>query len=78
MAKIIAVYGSPRRQGNTATLLKRAVTGAVDTGAEVIAVACPYCLQMFEETVKAMNLNIPVLDVTEILDESVDEKEELE
>jgi Fe-S oxidoreductase len=50
----------------------------VDTGAEVIAVACPYCLQMFEETVKAMNLNIPVLDVTEILDESVDEKEELE
>ncbi|MBE0432203.1 (Fe-S)-binding protein [candidate division WOR-3 bacterium] len=46
----------------------------VDTGAEVIAVACPYCLQMFEETVKAMNLNIPVMDVTEILYEALNEK----
>ena len=39
----------------------------VDTGAEIIAVACPYCLQMFEETVKAMNVNIVVKDVTELL-----------
>jgi multimeric flavodoxin WrbA len=35
MSRIIAVYGSPRRQGNTATLLKRAVSGALDAGAEV-------------------------------------------
>jgi Fe-S oxidoreductase len=42
----------------------------IDTGAEIIAVACPYCLQMFEETVKAMNLKITVMDVTEILYES--------
>ena len=35
MAQILAVYGSPRRQGNTATLLKRAVSGAVDAGAQV-------------------------------------------
>jgi multimeric flavodoxin WrbA len=35
MAQILALYGSPRRQGNTATLLKRAVSGAVDAGAEV-------------------------------------------
>jgi multimeric flavodoxin WrbA len=35
MAQILAVYGSPRRQGNTATLLKRAVSGAVDAGAKV-------------------------------------------
>ena len=33
--KIVAVYGSPRRKGNTATLLKRAVEGARDGGAEV-------------------------------------------
>lgn len=50
----------------------------VDTGAEVIAVACPYCLQMFEETVKAMNLDIPVMDVTEILIESMNENEPVE
>jgi len=33
--KIIAIYGSPRRRGNTATLLKKAVDGARDTGAQV-------------------------------------------
>jgi len=35
MSEIVAVYGSPRRKGNTATLLKRAVEGAKDAGAEV-------------------------------------------
>ena len=35
MNNIIAVYGSPRRQGNTAVLLKRAVQGARDAGADV-------------------------------------------
>jgi multimeric flavodoxin WrbA len=33
--KIVAIYGSPRRKGNTATLLKKAVEGARDSGAEV-------------------------------------------
>jgi len=34
-AKIIAIYGSPRRRGNTAVLLKKAVEGARAAGAEV-------------------------------------------
>ncbi|MGD8990592.1 MAG: flavodoxin family protein [Desulfobacterales bacterium] len=33
--KIIAIYGSPRRKGNTAALLKKAVQGALDAGADV-------------------------------------------
>lgn len=33
--RIVALYGSPRRQGNTATLLKQAVAGARDAGAQV-------------------------------------------
>ena len=33
--KIIAIYGSPRRKGNTAILLKKAVEGARDAGADV-------------------------------------------
>lgn len=33
--KIIAIYGSPRRRGNTATLLKKAIEGARDSGADV-------------------------------------------
>ena len=32
---ILAIYGSPRRDGNTATLLNAAVDGARDTGARV-------------------------------------------
>ncbi len=35
MGKILAIYGSPRRRGNTAVLLEQAVQGARDAGAEV-------------------------------------------
>ena len=35
MAKIIAIYGSPRRNGNSAALMKRAVDGARREGADV-------------------------------------------
>jgi len=35
MEKIAAIYGSPRREGNTASLLRRAVQGARDAGADV-------------------------------------------
>lgn len=35
MFQITAIYGSPRRKGNTSALLKRAVQGATDAGAEV-------------------------------------------
>ena len=35
MPKLTAIYGSPRRKGNTATLLKQAVSGAADAGALV-------------------------------------------
>ena len=33
--KVLAVYGSPRRKGNTSILLRRAVEGAREAGAEV-------------------------------------------
>lgn len=35
MVKLCAVYGSPRRKGNTALLLKKAIEGAREEGAEV-------------------------------------------
>lgn len=35
MYDIAVIYGSPRRQGNTATLMKRAVAGAEEAGAAV-------------------------------------------
>lgn len=35
MNKILAIYGSPRREGNTTLLLNQAVQGALDTGAQV-------------------------------------------
>ncbi len=35
MIKIIAVYGSPRKNGNSAALVKKAVEGARDAGADV-------------------------------------------
>ena len=35
MTKILAIYGSPRREGNTSLLLRKAVKGALDAGAAV-------------------------------------------
>lgn len=35
MTRLVAIYGSPRRKGNTAALLGRAVAGAREAGAEV-------------------------------------------
>jgi len=35
MIKILAIYGSPRRKGNTSELLKRAVQGATESGAQI-------------------------------------------
>ena len=50
--KIVAVYGSPRRKGNTATLLKKAVEGARDSGAQVAEIVLrdlkmSPCLEIF-------------------------------
>jgi len=35
MPKVLAIYGSPRRKGNTALLLRQAVAGAREAGVEV-------------------------------------------
>jgi len=44
------------------------------TGAAILAVACPYCLQMFEDSVKTMNLDLRVMDVSELLAETLERK----
>ena len=49
-------------------------TQILETGAEVLAVACPYCLQMLEETMKSLDASIEVMDVAEILRASVCEE----
>ena len=43
------------------------------TDADILCVACPYCLQMFEETLKSMNASLEVMDISEILDISLAE-----
>ena len=35
MPTILAIYGSPRKHGNTSRLLKQAVAGARDAGAQI-------------------------------------------
>ncbi len=60
-----------REYANEERLVNLRLKQLLATGAEVIAVACPYCLQMFEETLKSMDTNVRVLDIAEILYESV-------
>jgi Fe-S oxidoreductase len=45
------------------------------TGADVVAVACPFCLNMLEETMKSMNTHIEVMDIAEILWSSIGESQ---
>ena len=53
MKKVVAIYGSPRRKGNTALLLQEAVRGAREAGAEVEEVflrdlKMSPCLEIYE------------------------------
>ena len=47
------------------------VQQAADTGAEIIAVACPYCYQMFEDSVKTLGVDLEIRDVAELLTDSL-------
>lgn len=42
-----------------------------DTGAQILAVSCPYCLQMFEDAIKVMHIDMEVKDISELLWESL-------
>lgn len=42
-----------------------------DTGAQILAVSCPYCLQMFEDAIKVMHIDMEVKDIAELLLESL-------
>ncbi len=45
---------------------------AVQTGAQIVATACPFCMLMIEDGVAALEGGIRPLDVAELLDRSVD------
>ncbi len=47
------------------------VRQAVETGAEILAVACPYCYQMFEDSVKTLGVDLEIRDVAELLADSL-------
>jgi Fe-S oxidoreductase len=49
---------------------------ALRTGATVIATACPFCLQMFEDGVKAKGTSLGVMDVAELVIRAVSGQEE--
>ena len=49
------------------------VEEAVETGAEIIAAACPYCISMFEDALKTIGKEeeIKVMDISELVLESL-------
>ena len=40
---------------------------ALSTGADAIATACPFCMTMLSDGVKAKDANVPVLDIAEVV-----------
>ncbi|MHC4473414.1 MAG: (Fe-S)-binding protein, partial [Planctomycetota bacterium] len=65
------MWFEPERAG--LKMSERRVRQAADTGAEVLAVACPYCLIQFEDAVKTAGLSesLRVADVTELAAEAL-------
>ena len=53
------------------------VKEAVQTGAEIIAAACPYCISIFEDALKTIGKeeDVKVMDISEVLLESLEKKE---
>jgi Fe-S oxidoreductase len=51
----------------------RRLTDAVDTGAQVVATACPYCLLMFDDAIrsKGMGDQIEVMDLAELMADQI-------
>jgi Fe-S oxidoreductase len=47
----------------------RRLDDAIDTSADVVATACPYCLLMFDDAIRSKGLGdqIQVMDVAEVL-----------
>jgi len=47
------------------------VDDVIKTGAEIVATACPYCLQMFEDAIKAKELeeSLKVMDLAEMVED---------
>lgn len=52
----------------------RRLNDAIETGAQVVATACPYCLLMFDDAIrsKGMGDQIQVLDLAEIMANQID------
>jgi Fe-S oxidoreductase len=46
---------------------------ALDLGAEVLAVACPYCCTMFKDSVASMNKSdaIEIKDISELVQQAI-------
>ncbi len=47
------------------------VKEAAETGAQILATSCPYCIQNFEDSIKTVGKDLRVLDVAELLVKSV-------
>jgi Fe-S oxidoreductase len=61
---------------NIGTRINMDRTGeAIDTGADVVSTACPYCMIMLDDAVKAnaRQDDVRVMDVSQLLEESMNE-----
>ncbi len=47
---------------------------AIETKAQIVATACPYCLQMFEDAIKAKAVeeSLKVVDIAELVEQAIE------
>jgi len=56
---------------------ERRIEDAIEVGADVIAAACPYCLQMFEEAIerKKVGESLQALDIIQLIEQALSERQ---
>jgi Fe-S oxidoreductase len=57
----------------------RRLTDALETGAEVVATACPYCLLMFDDAIRSKGIGdqIQVMDLAEVMANQIETEKKL-
>jgi Fe-S oxidoreductase len=50
---------------------RRRLNEVLDVEAGIMATACPYCIRMFEDEAKLLNIDVSIVDVVEILSKSM-------
>ena len=46
---------------------------AIESSAEIVATACPFCLQMFDDAIRSLESSLKTMDIVELVAKAIAE-----